>query len=173
MDALEQFLGGGQAQQPKNASVVNDQLLDSLRKVESGKDKFALNKDTKAMGPYQFMPETVQMLHKQGIEFNPFNEQQAREAAKTYLGQLVDRNKGDVNKALAQYGGFVTKDPSKYVSNVLGGAKDTPQSAPVAPAVQPSAQTTAAVTETSSDPLEAFLMGNSQPLFRNCCLVNI
>jgi hypothetical protein len=144
-DVLEQFLSGGQTSQPaKGASVITDQLLDSLRRVESGKDRFAINKETKAMGPYQFMPETVQMLHKQGIEFNPFNEQQAREAAKKYLEQLVDRNKGDVNKALAQYGGFVTKDPSKYVSNVLGGAKETPQAAPVAP---------------SGDPLEAFLAG--------------
>lgn len=147
-DVLEQFLSGGQTSQPaKGASVITDQLLDSLRRVESGKDRFAINKETKAMGPYQFMPETVQMLHKQGIEFNPFNEQQAREAAKKYLEQLVDRNKGDVNKALAQYGGFVTKDPSKYVSNVLGGAKETPQAAPVAPAVA------------SGDPLEAFLAG--------------
>jgi hypothetical protein len=144
-DVLEQFLSGGQTNQPaKGASVITDQLLDSLRRVESGKDRFAINKETKAMGPYQFMPETVQMLHKQGIEFNPFNEQQAREAAKTYLGQLVERNKGDVNKALAQYGGFVTKDPSKYVSNVLGGAKETPQAAPVA---------------STGDPLEAFLSG--------------
>jgi hypothetical protein len=147
MDALEQFLGGGQAtapgQPPKSASVVTDQLLDSLRRVESGKDKFALNKETKAMGPYQFMPETVQMLHKQGIEFNPFNEQQAREAAKTYLGQLVDRNKGDVNKALAQYGGFVTKDPTDYVKKVTQGQ-------PSAPAAQPTQPTQ------PSDPLEAF-----------------
>ena len=147
-DVLEQFLSGGQTSQPaKGASVITDQLLDSLRRVESGKDRFAINKETKAMGPYQFMPETVQMLHKQGIEFNPFNEQQAREAAKTYLGQLVERNKGDVNKALAQYGGFVTKDPSQYVSKVLSGAKDAPQASPVAPPVA------------SGDPLEAFLSG--------------
>jgi len=146
-DVLEQFLSGGQTSQPaKGASVITDQLLDSLRRVESGKDRFAINKETKAMGPYQFMPETVQMLHKQGIEFNPFNEQQAREAAKTYLGQLVDRNKGDVNKALAQYGGFVTKDPSQYVSKVLGGAKETPQAAPAA---------------STGDPLEAFLSGKT------------
>lgn len=151
MDALEQFLGGGQAQQPKNASVVNDQLLDSLRKVESGKDKFALNKDTKAMGPYQFMPETVQMLHKQGIEFNPFNEKEAREAARTYLGQLVDRNKGDVDKALAQYGGFVTKDPSGYVNKVKQGQTAAPATQPAAPA------------QTSADPLEAFLSGKPAP----------
>ena len=74
-DVLEQFFGGGAAASPPKptggSSVITDQLLDSLRRVESGKDKFALNKDTKAMGPYQFMPETVQMLHKQGIEFNP------------------------------------------------------------------------------------------------------
>ena len=144
-DVLEQFLSGGQTSQPaKGASVITDQLLDSLRRVESGKDRFAINKETKAMGPYQFIPETVQMLHKQGIEFNPFNEQQAREAAKTYLDQLVERNKGDVNKALAQYGGFVTKDPSQYVSKVLGGAKETPQAAPV-----------------TGDPLEAFLSGKT------------
>jgi Transglycosylase SLT domain len=153
MDVLEQFFSGGKtaaeptkSQSAKGASVITDQLLDSLRRVESGKDRFAINKETKAMGPYQFMPETVQMLHKQGIEFNPFNEQQAREAAKTYLGQLVDRNKGDVNKALAQYGGFVTKDPSQYVSNVLGGAKETPQAAPAAQ---------------TGDPLEAFLSGKT------------
>jgi hypothetical protein len=159
MDALEQFLGGGAVAsppQPKNASVVTDELLDSLRKVESGKDKFALNKDTKAMGPYQFMPETVQMLHKQGIEFNPFNEKQAREAARTYLGQLVDRNKGDVNKALAQYGGFVTKDPSGYINKVKQG-----QASAAAPTTQPSTPT--APAETAADPLEAFLSGKPAP----------
>ena len=151
-DVLEQFLGGSVAAPPKptgGSSVVTDQLLDSLRRVESGKDKFALNKDTKAMGPYQFMPETVQMLHKQGIEFNPFNEQQAREAAKTYLGQLVERNKGDVDKALAQYGGFVTKDASGYVNKVKQGATQ--------PAAQ--TQTTQAAPAAPSDALEAFFTG--------------
>lgn len=156
MDALEQFLGGSAVATPpqsKSASVVTDELLDSLRKVESGKDKFALNKDTKAMGPYQFMPETVQMLHKQGIEFNPFNEKQAREAARTYLGQLVDRNKGDVNKALAQYGGFVTKDPSGYINKVKQGQ---------APTAAPATQSNVPV-ETAADPLEAFLSGKPVP----------
>ena len=108
-------------------SVISDQLLDSLRRVESGKDPYAMNKDTKAMGAYQFMPETVQMLHKQGVKFNPFDEQEARGAAKKYLEQLVQRNNGDVNKALAQYGGFVTKDPSKYVQNVTQGAQQPQQ----------------------------------------------
>jgi hypothetical protein len=109
------------------SSVISDQLLDSLRRVESGKDPYAINKETKAMGAYQFMPETVQMLHKQGIKFNPFDEQEARGAAKAYLEQLVQRNNGDVNKALAQYGGFITKDPTKYVQNVTQGAAQTQQ----------------------------------------------
>lgn len=145
MDVLEQYLSGGKAAAPSTPgrSVITDQLLDSLKKVESDKDPYALNKQSKAMGAYQFMPETVQMLHKQGIEFNPFNEKQAREAARTYLGQLVERNGGDINKALAQYGGFVTKDPSEYVGKVKQGA------------VQP-AQTTQPV---SSDPLENFFAG--------------
>lgn len=145
MDVLEQYLSGGKAAAPSTPgrSVITDQLLDSLKKVESDKDPYALNKQSKAMGAYQFMPETVQMLHRQGIEFNPFNEKQAREAARTYLGQLVERNGGDINKALAQYGGFVTKDPSEYVGKVKQGA------------VQP-AQTTQPV---SSDPLENFFAG--------------
>lgn len=148
MDVLEQYLSGNKTAAPSTPkpstpgrSVVTDQLLDSLKKVESDKDPFALNKQSKAMGAYQFMPETVQMLHKQGMEFNPFNEKQAREAARTYLGQLVDRNGGDVDKALAQYGGFITKNPAEYVGKVKQGAAQT---------VAPAAQTTQPV---SSDPL--------------------
>jgi hypothetical protein len=149
MDVLEQYLGGGKPAAPSTPgrSVVTDQLLDSLKKVESDKDPFALNKQSKAMGAYQFMPETVQMLHKQGMEFNPFNEKQAREAARTYLGQLVDRNGGNVDKALAQYGGFITKNPAEYVGKVKQGAAQT---------AAPAAQTTQPV---SSDPLENFFAG--------------
>ena len=104
----------------RQAAVITDELLDRLKKVESGGDTFAINKQTKAMGPYQFMPDTVQMLHKQGIKFNPFDEREAREAARTYLGQLVERRGGNIELALKDYGGFVTKDPSKYVAAVTG-----------------------------------------------------
>lgn len=150
MDVLEQFLGGKTAAQPgapstpsapSTGGVISDQLLDSLRRVESGKDRFAINKETKAMGPYQFLPETVQMLHKQGIEFNPFNENEARNAAKSYLEQLVKRT-GSVDKALAAYGGFITKDPTAYVQNVMQGKAE-----PSAPSAAP------------ADPLEAFFAG--------------
>jgi hypothetical protein len=154
MDVLEQYLSGGKTAAPSTPkpstpgrSVVTDQLLDSLKKVESDKDPFALNKQSKAMGAYQFMPETVQMLHKQGMEFNPFNEKQAREAARTYLGQLVDRNNGDVDKALAQYGGFITKNPAEYVGKVKQGAVQT--------------ATTQTTQPVSSDPLENYFSGKA------------
>jgi hypothetical protein len=103
----------------------SDAELDSLRRVESGKDPYAVNKESKAMGAYQFLPETVQMLHKQGIKFNPFDENEARGAAKTYLNQLAERYGGDKQKALATYGGHITKDPSSYVNKVMGGASKT------------------------------------------------
>lgn len=123
MGALDDFLAGGKGVQPEDMalpkeSVITDQILDNLRRTESGKDNLAVNKKTKAMGAYQFLPETVQMLHKQGYEFNPFNEKEARGAAKHYLETLVKQNNGDLNKAIAQYGGHVTADPTKYIASV-------------------------------------------------------
>jgi len=123
MDDLEQLIRGGQATAKKDYSnLITDDLLDRLRKVESGKDNFAVNKQTKALGAYQFMPETVADFHRRGIEFNPFNEKEARQVAKKYLTDLVNKNGGDLDKALASYGGFVTKDPSQYVGKVKGEA---------------------------------------------------
>jgi hypothetical protein len=142
-DVLEEFLSGKQS--TAAPSAITDQILDNLRRVESGGDRFALNKESKAMGAYQFMPEQVQTMHKQGIEFNPFNEKESRAAAKSYLEKLV-KEKGSVEKALAAYGGFITKDPTAYVNKVLQAPKTT--------------QTQAAPTQaTSADPLEAFLSG--------------
>ncbi|NDC17515.1 MAG: lytic transglycosylase domain-containing protein [Actinobacteria bacterium] len=129
MDELEQLIRGSQtspkpASQPTAqkdySSLVTDELLDRLRKVESGKDPYAVNKQTKALGPYQFMPETVADLHRKGYKFNAFDEKESREAAKKYLTELVNKSGGDLDKALAGYGGFVTKDPSEYIAKVKG-----------------------------------------------------
>jgi hypothetical protein len=99
-------------------TVVTDQLLDAVKAVESGGNPRAVNPQSGAMGAYQFMPGTVKALQSQGVKFDPFNEPQAREAARGYLQTLLDKNNGDVDKALAQYGGFVTKNPSGYISKV-------------------------------------------------------
>jgi len=99
-------------------TVVTDQLLDAVKAVESGGNPRAVNPQSGAMGAYQFMPGTVKALQNQGVKFDPFNEPQAREAARGYLQTLLDKNNGNVDKALAQYGGFVTKDPSGYINKV-------------------------------------------------------
>jgi hypothetical protein len=99
-------------------TVVTDQLLDAVKAVESGGNPRAVNPQSGAMGAYQFMPGTVKALQSQGVKFDPFNEPQAREAARGYLQTLLDQNDGNVDKALAQYGGFVTKNPSGYISKV-------------------------------------------------------
>lgn len=107
-------------------TVVTDQLLDAVKSVESSGNPRAVNPQSGAMGAYQFMPGTVKALQSQGIKFDPFNEPQAREAARGYLQTLVDKNGGDIDKALAQYGGFVTKDPSGYISKVKSRIKSEP-----------------------------------------------
>jgi hypothetical protein len=99
-------------------TVVSEQLLDAVKAVESGGNARAVNPQSGAMGAYQFMPGTVKALQSQGVKFDPFNEPQAREAARGYLQTLLDKNDGNVDKALAQYGGFVTKDPSGYIGKV-------------------------------------------------------
>lgn len=106
--------------QPQPGAISED-MLDRLRHTESSGNPFAINKDTKAMGPYQFTPETVAMLQQRGLKFNPFDEKEARNAARVYLQQLAAQNGGDINKALAAYGGFKTKDPSKYIGAVNPG----------------------------------------------------
>ena len=160
-DVLEQFFGGGAVATPPKptggSSVITDQLLDNLRRVESGGDRFALNKQSKAMGAYQFLPEQVVTMHKKGIEFNPLNEAESRQAAKTYLEQLV-KEKGSVEKALATYGGFITKDPTEYVNKVLK-APAAKANAPTTTTAAPVAQSTAA----PADPLEAFFSGKTVP----------
>jgi len=100
-------------------SIITSDLLDKIRHVESRGKPYAINPTSKAMGPYQFMPEQIVTMHKQGIKFNPLDEAEARNAATIYLKQLANRNKGDINKVLAQYGGFVTKDPSGYINDVM------------------------------------------------------
>jgi hypothetical protein len=107
---------------PKSNIAFSDDELDRLKSTESSGNPFAVNKDTGAMGAYQFMPATVAQFHEKGIKFNPFDEKQSREIAKNYLNDLATKL-GSKEKALAAYGGFVTKDPTSYVNKVLSGEK--------------------------------------------------
>lgn len=112
------------AEKPKSSTfnvgsnTFTEDEIDRLIKTESSKNPYAINKETKAMGYGQFTPETFAMLHKQGIKFDPFDEQESRGAIKTYLNKLVGQT-GSKEGALKAYGGFVTKDPSSYIEKIL------------------------------------------------------
>ena len=101
-------------------------ILDNLAQIESSGNPTAINPQTKALGTYQFLPETVASLYNQGVKFNPFDPNESRAAADYYLSQLAQQNGGDYAKALAQYGGFKKKDPSSYVNRAMAGV--TPES---------------------------------------------
>ena len=163
-DDFSQFLLGesDQSSNPKNSKQskvdfdVNktygtpSKLLDNLRITESSGNPYALNKDTKAMGNYQFIPETIIDLHKKGIKFNPLDEKESRAAADWYIGQLAQQNGGDYKKAMAQFGGFKTKNPTDYVNKVLNGVDvSNPNEKP---------------NQQSTDEFSDFLGGSSAPL---------
>ena len=102
----------------KPSSSWSEQEIDRLINTESSKNPYAINKETKAIGVGQFTPETLAMLHKQGIKFDPFDPEQSRGAIRTYLEKLTTQT-GSKEGALKAYGGFVTKDPSGYISKIL------------------------------------------------------
>lgn len=144
LDQIGGVLGGGLFSQPQagGASLVPQQdaragammgeqpighygtpawLLDNLRQVESSGNPNAVNPQSGATGAYQFMPATVQMLAKQGMQFDPRDPNASRDAADFYLQQLVKQNGGDYSRALAAYGGFKSKDPTPYINKVANG----------------------------------------------------
>jgi hypothetical protein len=107
----------------KYANLVTDDVLNGLKQTESSNDPYAVNPKSGAIGAYQHLPTTIQMLHKQGIKYNPMDEQQQRGATKQYLVNLLEKNGGDLNAALAQYGGHKKEDPTNYINKVMSKSK--------------------------------------------------
>lgn len=89
-------------------------LLANTAGAESSWNPNAINPDSGATGLMQFMPATAKSL---GID--PRDPMQSIDAAGKYYQHLIQKNGGDVPKAVAQYGGFVTKDPSDYQAKVI------------------------------------------------------
>lgn len=116
-------------------------VLDNLMQIESSGRPAVVNQSTGATGAYQFIPGTVNALSKQGVSFNPTDPIASRSAADYYIQQLLAKNGGDLNKALAAYGGFVKADPTKYVQAAIAGY--TP---PTAMASAPGASSSPVVT---------------------------
>lgn len=111
-----------------------NQILNGVQQVESGGNPVAINPQSGAMGPYQFMPSTVDMIRRSNPSFNPFDPVQARQAAGQLLQQRAAAHGGNMAQALADYGGFVTKDPSGYIQKVAAasGVPINPQAAQAA-----------------------------------------
>jgi Transglycosylase SLT domain len=105
----------------KKSYGTPQKLLENVIQVESSGNPHAVNPASGAMGLGQFMPETVAMLHKQGVEFNPFKADEARAAMDYYISKLHKEHGGDYVKAMKAYGGFKTKNPEKYIDQVLAG----------------------------------------------------
>jgi len=115
--------------QYKYGNLVTDSLLDALKDVESSGNPLTVNKQSGAMGAWQFTPETVANLHKQGIKFNPFDEKESREAARHLIATNLEATGGDLNKALSMYGGHITKDPTSYLNKIYSRMKQPTQTA--------------------------------------------
>lgn len=120
---------------PGGLPMPDSKLMDAIRDVESSGDPHAVNKDSGAIGAYQFMPATAARLQKEYGEFNPFNAQQSRRAASYLIASLMQKNGGDLDKTLADYAGYVTKDPTPYIQKVKARmAGQVPGATPAAPA---------------------------------------
>ena len=111
---------------PKRAGVISDELLNNLRAAESSNRSWVTHPESGAMGAYQHLPTTVEMLAKKYGKYNPYNEPEARERTRQYLEELAASNKGDLTKTLKQYGGFVKQDATKYIEKILGKSPTDP-----------------------------------------------
>ncbi|WP_154957078.1 lytic transglycosylase domain-containing protein [Klebsiella grimontii] len=75
-------------------------LLRSVALTESGGNQFAVS-GAGAQGMFQFMPGTARDMGLRGNDV--FNPMKAAEAAARYLSILLQKNGGDLSKALASY----------------------------------------------------------------------
>ena len=75
-------------------------LLRSVALIESGGNQFAIS-GAGAQGLFQFMPGTARDMGLRGNDV--FDPVKSAEAAARYLSMLLQKNGGDLNKALASY----------------------------------------------------------------------
>lgn len=148
---------------PTKSYGTPSRLLDNLNHTESSGNPYAVNDKTGAMGPYQFMPSTLAMLRKQGVAFDPFDPQQARNAADYYIQQLKQQNGGTYEGALKAYGGFVHADPSQYVNKVMSGVPgSSSQPAPTIPGQSNSGQQPSGYSGPTTDLFDTLQTGMQQ-----------
>jgi Transglycosylase SLT domain len=79
---------------------INPALLDAIRQVESGGNRFAVS-PVGAKGPYQFMPSTAKEFGLMGNDV--FDENKARDAATRKMNGLLKEYGGNLEHAIAAY----------------------------------------------------------------------
>lgn len=102
-----------------------DGLLAAVASAESSFNPKAKNSNSGAAGMFQFMPATAK-----GYGIDPYNVNQAADAAGKMLSGLIAKYDGDVAKALAGYnwgGGNVDKAVKKYGDNWFSHAPSETQ----------------------------------------------
>jgi hypothetical protein len=99
-------------------------LFASLITTESDWRMVPNSEGSGAYGLTQLMPGTAAEL---GVDPYDLNGNIAGGAV--YLAQLIDRFNGNISEALAAYGGFVEKDPTGYVNEILGRTDIDPDKA--------------------------------------------
>ena len=92
---------------------VDPALAEAIAEQESGFKPSAVNPKSGATGLFQLMPDTARQL---GVD--PTNPYQNIRGGLTLMKRLLEKYHGDVNRALKDYGGFVTADPSDYIGSV-------------------------------------------------------
>lgn len=119
----------------KTNVITPDMLLNGLAQVESSGNPNAVNPQSGAEGMYQFMPGTTAQIRQRDPNFDPRNPQMAKVEARRMLENLTAKNGGSLERALAAYGGFKTKDPSGYIQKVMknAGAGVQPPQGMIAP----------------------------------------
>lgn len=117
----------GSVRPTMKTSLTPDMLLNGLAQVESSGNPNAVNPQSGAQGMYQFMPGTTAEVRKRNPNFDPFNPKMARAEARNMLENLTARNGGSLERAIASFGGFKTKDHRPYFNNVMQKAGAQPQ----------------------------------------------
>lgn len=83
---------------PKTTEYVRESaLLDAIEYVESRSNTRAVSR-AGAKGAYQLMPVLVKHYN-----IDPFNKEQARQAAKKHINYLFSKHNGNLEKTLASY----------------------------------------------------------------------
>lgn len=88
-------------------------ILDAIEHVESSGGQNLFGRDStgkvKAIGPYQFTPDTLASAYGAGVRFNPMDRTDARRGADWLMQQNLRATGGDMRKALSMYN---TGDPN-------------------------------------------------------------